>query len=90
MTRLNAALLAGAVTVLLFAAVIVLVDWLNGTAGFEHAISSPLFAAGVIVFNGVIILALVIWGQRRAKREGKDALPTLRKRPPPATDRREL
>ena len=90
MTRVNAALLAGAVTVLLFAAVIVLVNWLTGTAGFEHAISSPLFAVGVIVFNGVVILLLVIWGQRRAKREEEDAPSTPLHRWQRPTDRHGL
>jgi NADH:ubiquinone oxidoreductase subunit 6 (subunit J) len=90
MTRVNAALLAGAVTVLLFAAVMVLVNWLTGTVGFGRAISSPLFAVGVIVFNCVVIVPLVVWRQHRAKREERDALLTPPMRRPPSTGRRGL
>ena len=71
MTRVNAALLAGAVSVLIFAVVIALVDWLVGTGGFSRAVESPLFIIGVIAFNSVAI-PLVIWRRRREEREDMD------------------
>jgi hypothetical protein len=72
MTRVNAALLAGAVTVLVFAAAFALVDWLTGNAGFWRIIQSPLFLFGVVAFNFVAFVPFVIWSRRRAKREEKD------------------
>ena len=75
MTRVNAALLAGAVSVLIFAVVIALVDWLVGTAGFSRAVESPLFIIGIIAFNSVAV-PLVIWRRRRAEREEEDERPT--------------
>jgi membrane protein implicated in regulation of membrane protease activity len=90
MTRLNAALLAGVVTVLLFAAVFTLVDWLTGRAGFSHVIESPLFVVGVIAFNIVALVLLAIWSRRRAKREERDEPPTPPIRRPPSPGPRGL
>jgi membrane protein implicated in regulation of membrane protease activity len=72
MTRVNAALLAGAVTVLLFAAAFALVHWLTGAAGFWRVVESPLFFVGVIAFNCVALVPLVLWSRRREKREDMD------------------
>ena len=90
MTRVNAALLAGVVTVLIFAAAFALINWLTGTAGFWHDIESPLFLLAIIAFNCVALVALVIWSRRRAKRAEKDEPPTPLIRRPPSTGRREL
>ena len=84
MMRVNAALLAGAVTVLLFAAAFALVHWLTGTAGFWNVVVSPLFLIGVLAFNGVAFALFAIWSHRRAKRE-EDEPPTTPIRRPPST-----
>jgi membrane protein implicated in regulation of membrane protease activity len=89
MTRVNAALLAGVVTVLLFAAAFALVHWLTGTAGFWGVVVSPLFLFGVIAFNGVALVLLAIWSGRRTKQE-EDEPSTRPIRRPPSTGRREL
>jgi membrane protein implicated in regulation of membrane protease activity len=72
MTRVNAALLAGSVTVLLFSAAFAVVHWLTGAAGFWRVVESPLLLVGVIAFNCLALLPLVIWSRRRAKREEEE------------------
>jgi membrane protein implicated in regulation of membrane protease activity len=73
MTRVNAALLAGAVTVLIFAAVLALVNWLMGLPGFWAILDSSAAVIGVIVLaisslTAVVAVAL----HRRANREQED------------------
>jgi membrane protein implicated in regulation of membrane protease activity len=89
MMRVNAALLAGAVTVLLFAAAFALVHWLTGSAGFWGVVVSPLFLFGVIAFNGVALVLLAIWSRRRTKQD-EDEPPTPLIRRSSLTGRREL
>jgi membrane protein implicated in regulation of membrane protease activity len=76
MTRVNAALLAGAVTVLIFGAAFALIGWLTGAAGFWRIVESPLFLVGILAFNGVALVPLVVWSRRRANREEEDEQPT--------------
>jgi membrane protein implicated in regulation of membrane protease activity len=78
MTRVNAALLAGAVTVLLFAAAFALVNWLTGMVGFWSVVESPLLLVGVIAFNCLLLVPLLIWRRRRAKQEEDEPLMPLR------------
>jgi hypothetical protein len=88
MTRVNAALLAGAVTVLIFAAVLALVNWLMGLPGFWAILDANAAVIGVIVLavsSLAAVVAVALHG--RAKREEDEALtPPVRR--PPSTGRR--
>ncbi len=79
MTRVNAALLAGVVTILLVAAFAALFGLLDGT--ILERFQAPLFVLGVIVF--VIIVPIAQWRMRRTKRH--DELAKIK--PLPASER---
>jgi membrane protein DedA with SNARE-associated domain len=77
MTRVNAALLAGAVTVLLFAGVFGAVGWLLGTTAYWRVVDSRYFVGGIIAFNTIVLLLVaVVLSRRRAKRDEEDERPT--------------
>jgi membrane protein implicated in regulation of membrane protease activity len=91
MTRLNAALLAGAVTVLLFGAVLALVNWLMGLPGFWAILDSNAAIIGVIVLAiSSLVIAITIALHRRGNREQKDEQPTPLRPSERLTGRREL
>jgi NADH:ubiquinone oxidoreductase subunit K len=92
MTRVNAALLAGAVSVLLFAAAIALVDWLMELPGLWTILDSNatvVFACVVALAISSLTVAIVMALRRRTKRNEDEPLTPLIRRSP-STGRREL
>jgi membrane protein implicated in regulation of membrane protease activity len=82
MTRVNAALLAGAMTVLLLASVTFGAVGLGGS--LLRVVQTPLFLLGAVgSFVFFFLLPVALWWQRRARRAEPDERPT----PLPSSER---
>ena len=76
MTRVNAALLAGVVSTLLFMGAVALADWVLGLAGHLPPIPPRFIVIGAVVFNSMVIPMVLIFTSRRAKKEDDYVRPT--------------